>query len=418
MELRPWSEIKHYPKIDGWHIDGETAFRVRVGEGVSAGAKVLVGDEAQIGDGVTICDCASIGERVVIEARAMIGVYVEIHDEAFVGESVRVSRGAKVGANATLRKGSRIGESARIERGALISEGVVIHRFARIGEGAKIEENVLVEEHAAVGTKALVYKGAHIGAHAHVGAYSLINCDAIVGEGARVSNSVCVGNGVNVGEHACVGSYSLLRNGSEVPAYAAVGDQALLCEGARVGSINVTAYMTQASSNVITPCAPGMVAIGRNEKSYEFFESMSDEEWERAGYSGDNLAIAKKVLAFFKDIDPHLFKANKPAAEEAEPASNWDELPEEMAEAGFVKDSVSYSITVGGTVINVFGPVGSGSFIVSTTHDDSRGAIIHPCKTLNDACAIAMQLCKTQKVIEDLSVSSLSIVSSPDRGDA
>jgi len=119
---------------------------VTIGHHFETGHQVLVREENQIGDSVSIWSHSvidygcSIGNNVRIHANAYLAQYTVIEDDVFIApgtifandkypvshhlEGPRVKRGAKIGVNATILPGIVIGQEALVGAGSVVTRDV------------------------------------------------------------------------------------------------------------------------------------------------------------------------------------------------------------------------------------------------------------------------------------------------------
>ena len=119
---------------------------VTIGHQFETGHHVIIREENQVGDSVsiwtgTVIDYGCrIGNRVKIHANGYVAQYTVIEDDVFIAPGVifandkypvsphlegpQVKRGARIGVNATILPGVRIGENALIGAGSVVTKDV------------------------------------------------------------------------------------------------------------------------------------------------------------------------------------------------------------------------------------------------------------------------------------------------------
>lgn len=131
---------------------------VTIGQHFETGHYVILREENEIGDSVslwthTIIDYrCRIGSRVKIHSRCYIAQYAVIEDNVFIGpgttfandkypvsdhlEGPRVKRGARIGVNVTLLPGVVVGEGALVGAGSVVTKDVA-DRSVVVGNPAR-----------------------------------------------------------------------------------------------------------------------------------------------------------------------------------------------------------------------------------------------------------------------------------------
>jgi acetyltransferase-like isoleucine patch superfamily enzyme len=122
----------------------------RIGRGFQTGHGVLVREENDIGDDV------SVGSHSVVEHHVRIGAGARIHSNAFVPEFTVIEAGAWIGPNVVLTnalyplsrsakanlRGPHLCEGAKIGANATILPGVTVGRNALVGAGSVVVRDV------------------------------------------------------------------------------------------------------------------------------------------------------------------------------------------------------------------------------------------------------------------------------------
>jgi UDP-2-acetamido-3-amino-2,3-dideoxy-glucuronate N-acetyltransferase len=140
---------------------------VRIGEGVSFGAHVVVHEGVRIGDGCTIEDHVVLGKRPRLAGRSMARGDVGLLE---LGERVTVCAGAVVFAGTSIAEGTILGDQSYVrERSSVGAESV-------IGRGSAVDNDVRV--------------GARVRAQTDVylAAFTVVEDDVFVGPGAITTN--------------------------------------------------------------------------------------------------------------------------------------------------------------------------------------------------------------------------------------
>jgi acetyltransferase-like isoleucine patch superfamily enzyme len=122
----------------------------RIGNDFQTGHHVLVREENQIGDAV------SIGTATVIEHHVTMGNNVRIHSQAFIPEMSILEDGAWIGPNAVITnaayplspnvknelKGATLKKNAKVGANATLLPGITIGENALVGAGAVVTRDV------------------------------------------------------------------------------------------------------------------------------------------------------------------------------------------------------------------------------------------------------------------------------------
>jgi acetyltransferase-like isoleucine patch superfamily enzyme len=185
---------------------------VRIGEGVSFGAYVVVHAGTIIGDGCAIEDHAVLGKRPRLAphsgARGEVG-------------ALELAEGVKVGAGAVVFAGSSIGAET------IIGDQSFVRERSWIGAGSVIGRGSVVDNDVEVGARARVQTGVYLTA------FTLMEDDVFIGPGVITTNdNTMARHGPEtpvagpVLRHACrIGGGAVLAPGVEigVEAYVAAG---------------------------------------------------------------------------------------------------------------------------------------------------------------------------------------------------
>ncbi len=178
---------------------------VRVGEGGSFGAYVVVHEGTIIGEGCSIEDHAVLGKHPRLSrhstARGEVGA-LQFGARASVGTGRFVCPGASVGAEAILGDQSFVRERTRIGERSVIGRGTVVDNDVQVGASVRMQTGVYLTR------------------------FTIVEDDVLVGPGASTTNDDSIG-----------------RHGPETPSVGAtlrrarrVGGGAVLTRGCRWGS--------------------------------------------------------------------------------------------------------------------------------------------------------------------------------------
>lgn len=181
-------------------------------------ASAVVGEDVEMGEGVSIGACAVIGEK------ASIGARTRIEAGAVIGEGVRIGNDCRIYPRAVLYPGCTLGNRVILHAGAVLgADGFGYVHDAATGaytqfpqQGTlRIEDDVEIGANSTVDRGALqqtrIGRGTKMDNLVHVGHNCAIGEDVILVTGVGISGSCTVGDGavlagqVGVGDHAHIG---------------------------------------------------------------------------------------------------------------------------------------------------------------------------------------------------------------------
>ncbi len=209
---------------------------VRIGEGVSFGAYVVVHDGTSIGDGCTIEDHVVLGKRprlagrstahgdlgalaleervtvcagAVVFAGAVIGADTILGDQSFVRERSSVGEGSVIGRGSVVDNDVRVGARVRAQTGVYLTAFTVVDDDVFLGPGAITTNDDTMARHppqapirgaalrraCRIGGGAVLTPGVEIGEEAFVAAGAVVTADVparavVMGVPARVRREV------------------------------------------------------------------------------------------------------------------------------------------------------------------------------------------------------------------------------------
>jgi UDP-3-O-[3-hydroxymyristoyl] glucosamine N-acyltransferase len=178
----------------------------------------VVGEDAWLGEKVTIGPCAVIGEK------ALIGAGSRIEAGAVIGEGVHIGEGCRIYPRAVLYPGTTLGNRVVVHAGAVLgADGFGYVRDSASGAYTQFPQQgtLLIEDDVEIGANTTIDRGAlqqtKIGRGTkfdnliHVGHNCEIGEDVILVALTGISGSSTVGNGaviagqVGIGDHAHIG---------------------------------------------------------------------------------------------------------------------------------------------------------------------------------------------------------------------
>jgi UDP-3-O-[3-hydroxymyristoyl] glucosamine N-acyltransferase len=203
------------PEPEGVHATAIIGPLTEIGEGVTIGPNVVIGQVARIGNGTRIEAGSVIGSYVSIGENCHIYPRVTIYQGSSLGNRVVVHAGAVLGADGfgyvrdpktgaytqfpqqgtlLIEDDVEIGANSTIDRGAL--------KQTRIGRGTKIDNLVHVGHNCDIGEDVILVMGTGISG------------SSTVGNGAVIAGQVGIGDHVTIGPGVILGGQSGVFNGT------------------------------------------------------------------------------------------------------------------------------------------------------------------------------------------------------------
>ncbi|MEX0907754.1 MAG: UDP-3-O-(3-hydroxymyristoyl)glucosamine N-acyltransferase [Gemmatimonadota bacterium] len=181
-----------------------------------------------------------------------------VHPTAVIGDGAELGEGVAIGPHAV------IGAGSRVEAGAVIGAHVVIGRLCRIGLAAYLHPHVTLYDRTEVGARSILHSGVRVGvdgfgysssAAGHVkvphvgcciigddveiGANTTIDRGSIgnttIGNGCKIDNLVQIGHNVRLGEHCIVVSQVGMAGSTRAGRFVTLGGQAGIQGHIRIG---------------------------------------------------------------------------------------------------------------------------------------------------------------------------------------
>ncbi|MBI4342019.1 MAG: UDP-3-O-(3-hydroxymyristoyl)glucosamine N-acyltransferase [Candidatus Omnitrophica bacterium] len=174
----------------------------------------VVAPDAELGEGVTIRECA------VIRPRARIGAGTLIESGVHIGEGVVIGERCTIGPNVVIRHGSRIGHRVIIHGGTVIGADGFGYVWTE-GRHLKIPQlgNVIIEDDVELGANVCVDR-ATLGS-------------TLIKRGTKVDNLVQIAHNDVIGEHV------LMSGQAGLAGSVTVGDRVIM--GGKAGVVDHTA---------------------------------------------------------------------------------------------------------------------------------------------------------------------------------
>jgi UDP-2-acetamido-3-amino-2,3-dideoxy-glucuronate N-acetyltransferase len=198
---------------------------VRIGEGVSFGAYVVVHAGTTIGAGCSIEDHAVLGKRPRLAERSSargevsalrLDDRVSVCAGAVVLAGSRVGEGTIIGDQAFVRERSRIGAGSVIGRGSVIDNDVVVGERARVQSNVYVTAFTLVEDDVFIGPGVVMTNDHTMARHPPDTQLSAPR----LRRACRIGGGAVLAPGVEIGEEAFVAAGALVTR--DVPARAVV----------------------------------------------------------------------------------------------------------------------------------------------------------------------------------------------------
>ncbi|HJV22499.1 MAG TPA: UDP-3-O-(3-hydroxymyristoyl)glucosamine N-acyltransferase [Holophagaceae bacterium] len=173
-----------------------------------------------------------------------------IHGSVKLGPGVTIGARAEIGHGCVLHPGVHIGEDCVLGEGCELFSGVVLYRKTRLGRGVRIHANtvlgsdgygyVLVEgRHAKVPQVGWV----EVGDEAELGACVTVDRGVLgatrIGAGTKVDNQVQVGHNVQVGEHCLLVSQTGISGSTKLGDYVTLAGKVGVVGHIEIGSRSI-----------------------------------------------------------------------------------------------------------------------------------------------------------------------------------
>ena len=193
----------------------------------------VVGEQVQLGDGVSVQAHAVIGDRVTIGDGAVVGPMV------YIGDDTRIGADCLLYPNVTIREEITIGDRVIVHSGAVIgSDGF---GFAKVRDGhRKIPQ---------IGT-VIVEDDVEIGANATVDRATMTDGATVIGRGTKIDNLVQVAHNVRIGESCLIVSLVGLGGSTELGSNVTLAGQAGTAGHLRIGANTTVAAKAGVTKDV------------------------------------------------------------------------------------------------------------------------------------------------------------------------
>jgi acetyltransferase-like isoleucine patch superfamily enzyme len=160
----------------------------KIGSGVHFGEDVIIcegveiGDRAQIGNRVTLCNC-QIGEAVRIEDNCIIGYGTQTGGFSHKLEGYAQVLPTALGDGTLVRTGCTIYRSVTVGKQCWINHGVLLREHTRIGDQTCIGSMTDSEGYSAVGNHVLIHSQVHLTARMVIEDYVFVAAGTVFANG-------------------------------------------------------------------------------------------------------------------------------------------------------------------------------------------------------------------------------------------
>ena len=185
------------------HTSANIAANTQIGQGLSIGANVVIGESCSIGDGVTIAANCTIGDYCNIGEDALLKAHVVLADKTQLGKRVIIQPGAIIGGdgfgfvpdgddwvkiehlgNVKIGDDAEIGANTAIDRATLDS--------TVIGNGVKIDNLVHISHNDIIGDRTVI--AACVG----IAGSTTIGKDCKIGGAAMINGQISICDGTTI----------------------------------------------------------------------------------------------------------------------------------------------------------------------------------------------------------------------------
>jgi UDP-3-O-[3-hydroxymyristoyl] glucosamine N-acyltransferase len=194
------------------HPTAVVSTTAHLGKNVGLAARVIVGEQAQIGDGTTIGAGCVIGDRAVTGKDCRLDANVTVYAHTRLGDRVTVQAGAVLGSEGFGYV--RDNQTGRYEQFPQIGR-LVIEDDVEIGANSTIDRGALDETRICRGTK--IDNLVHIGHNVHIGCDVVIAAQTGLSGSAIVEDAVIIGGQVGIADHVRIESGAILGAQSGIP---------------------------------------------------------------------------------------------------------------------------------------------------------------------------------------------------------
>ena len=209
------------------------------------GREPVIGEGCRIGENVTFGKDVVIGERVTIMPGSYLGDDVTIGDDTLIHPNV------------TICYGCRIGRSCIIHAGTVIGSDGFGFAHTRTGEHVKLYQlgNVVVEDDVEIGGNCTIDRGAIT--------------STVIGRGTKIDNLVHIAHNCEIGEHCIITGQVGLSGSTKLGRNVVMGGQS-----GTAGHLQIGSFATIAARGGVTKSIPG-------GKVYAGFPLMEHKRWLR-----------------------------------------------------------------------------------------------------------------------------------------
>lgn len=190
----------------------------------------LIGEDCEIGSGVSIGPYCNIGRRVKIGENVQIAVGCVVGDETIIGEATKLC------ANVVLYHKVKVGKRGLLHSGAVVgsdgfgnaNEKGVWHKIYQLG-------TVIIGNDVEIGANTTIDRGAIE--------------DTIIEDGVKLDNQIQVGHNVHIGAHTAIAGCTGIAGSTKIGCYCMIG-----------GGVGITGHIEITDGVIIS----GKSAIGKS----------------------------------------------------------------------------------------------------------------------------------------------------------
>jgi UDP-N-acetylglucosamine acyltransferase len=167
---------------------------------------------------------ANIHPAAIVEDGAELGADVEIGPFSFVGKSVKLHDGVSLAAHVVVGGDTEIGQGTVVHPMAVLGGGPQYRGDAGIGARLIIGSGNVIREHVTMnGGSAKGGGQTRVGSNGYFMNYSHVAHDCQIGDGVTFANGVALGGHVTIGDGVNVGGLSAIQQYARIGRFAFVG---------------------------------------------------------------------------------------------------------------------------------------------------------------------------------------------------
>jgi len=196
--------FKPYRPAPGIHESAVVAGTARIAKTASVGAKCVIGDEAEVGEGTVIFPLVTIYPGVSVGKECVIHSNVSVREEVRIGDRVVIHNGAVIGADGFGYIRMEDGHYRKIPQ----KGSVVIEDDVEVGANSCIDRAALGETVIRRGVK--IDDLVMVAHNVEVGENSILAAQVGIAGSSKIGKAVIMGGQVGVADHVEVGDNAIL----------------------------------------------------------------------------------------------------------------------------------------------------------------------------------------------------------------